>query len=383
MSVMNGLININIALKKYSIQFVFLFLFWLAGVVFFFFTQPGENLWGIFLLSFTVRTPEFASDFAGFYSLMLPIFLEVIVIGFLMGELLEKYNPVVTSRILAKHRSNHTVIVGYEHLSRRIVEYCIEEKKSFSVIEEDDEVAEDMISNGYPVVIGDATDLINLEAANIMKAKEVFVVINDIRVAIMCVENIRKLNKSCPIYVRIFEEHVQDYLKQAPLNAFPFSTSKAAMESIEEWTTGKTGKAIIIGRDHLTHRIAFTISQQAGREAYLFDDEHDGTDFVQNEQFHIINEFACFLSDLQAHLNLNEITQVFISWKRDTEFDEAIYLTSKLHFRYPNIEVYTRVFDEEIIELMKRFNAKSFSSSRSTFKFLQHNVAGDSAIRKK
>jgi len=378
---MNGLINLNLAFKKYKIQFIFLFLFWFGALLFFFFTQPGESLWGLFLLSITVRTPDIASDFAGFYFLMLPIFLEVIVLGFIMGELMEKYNPIVTSRILAKHRSNHTIIIGYGHLSRRIVEHCIEESKQFVVIEDDEEVAEDLISNGYPVVIGDATDLNNLVAANVKKAKEIFVIINDVRVAIMCVESVRKLNKDCPIYVRIFEDHVQDYLRQAPLRAFPFSTSKATMEGIKEWTERKTGKAIIIGRDHLTHRIAFYISQQAGREAYLFDDEHDGIEFVENNQLHIINEFACFLSDLRDHIDLDEVTQVFISWKRDTEFDEAIYLASKLHLRYPDIEVYARVFDEEIIELMNRFNAKSFSSSRATFKFLQHNVAKDSAIR--
>lgn len=381
MSMMNSLININIALKKYKIQFIFLFVFWLTGLLFFLFTQPGESLWGLFLLSITVRTPVNASDFAGFYNLILPIFLEVIVFGFIMGELLEKYNPVVTSRILAGHQSNHTVVIGYGHLSKRIVEYCIEEKKPFSVIEDDEEVAEDLTSNGYPVVIGDATDPRNLEAANIKRAKEVFVIINDVRVAIMCVEGIRKINKECPIYVRVFEDHVQEYLRQAPLKAFPFSTSKATMEGIEEWTEGKTGKAIIIGRDHLTHRIAFYISQQEGRDAYLFDDEHDGTEFEENEHFHIINEFACFLSDLRAHVKLDEISQVFICWKRDSEFDEAIYLTSKLYFRYPNIEIYTRVFDKPIADLVKRYNAKTFSSSMTTFQYLQHNVAKNSAIR--
>ena len=85
---------------------------------------------------------------------------------------------------------------------------------------------------------------------------------------------------------------------------------------------------------------------------------------------------------MRPHVNLDEVTQVFICWKRDTEFDEAIYLTLKLSLRYPHIEVYTRVFDEELVGLVKRYNAKTFSSSESTFKFLQQNVSKDSALAK-
>jgi Trk K+ transport system NAD-binding subunit len=306
--------------------------------------------------------------------------MEVVVFGFIMGELLEKYNPLITSRILAKHKRNHTVIIGYHHLSVRIVEYCIENKKSFCLIEDDQEKVEDLISAGLPVVVGDATESSNLNFASVKRAKEIFINIDDVRVAIICTEKIRKINPNCRIYVRAFGEHVQEYLRQPPLNAYSFSISKWAMEGIEKWTNEEKGTAIVIGRDSLTHRIAHHISLIPEREVYLFDDEHDGIEFVENDKLHIINEHACFLSDLRESVKLDEVSQLFICWKQDSDFDDSLYLVSKLHLRYPNIQVFVRVFDEELIDLVEKHNAKTFSTSSKAFKLLQKEVPSDSAI---
>ena len=216
--------------------------------------------------------------------------------------------------------------------------------------------------------------------ASVKRAREVFINIDDVRVAIICTEKIRKFNPDCRIYVRAFGDHVQEYLRQKPLNAYSFSTSKWAMDGIHKWTNDKKGNVIVIGRDKLTHRIAHHISLIPGREVYLFDDEHDGIEFVENDQLHIINERACFLSDLREHLNMEEISQVFICWKKDSDFDESLYLASKLNLRYPNIELYVRVFDEELVDLVEKYNAKTFSTSSRAFKLLQKEVPPDSVI---
>ena len=383
MGLLNSFINFELKLKQYKLQFVFLFLFWFAGFIFFLFTEPGSSFGELVLYSLTVRSPLNAGDVANFYSLIWPILLEVIVFGFIMGELLEKYNPLITSRILAKHKRNHTVIIGFHHLSERIIEYCIANKKSFCIIEDSEELVEDLISSGCPVVVGDPTEATNLAFTNVKRAKEVFISIDDARIAIICTEKIRKANQECPIYVRVFEDHVQEYLKQPPLNAIPFSTSKWAMDGIREWIKGKKGKAIVIGRDSLTHRIAYDISLQPDREVFLFDDEHDGIEFNVNDQLQIINEFACFLSDLRAHVKLDEVTQAFICWKQDSEFDESLYLTSKLSLRYPHIEIFVRIFDEELIDLVENYNATTFSTSSNAFKMLQKQVHSSSAIAPK
>ncbi|MFX0048439.1 MAG: NAD-binding protein [Candidatus Hermodarchaeota archaeon] len=383
MSLLNVLIEIELKLKQYKVQFIFLFLFWFAGFSVFLVIEPNHTFWEYVLFSLTVRQPENAGDFTNFYSLVWPILLEVIVFGFIMGELLEKYNPVITSRILAKYKRNHIVIIGYYHLSERIIEHCIANKESFCVLEDNQELVEDLINSSYPVVVGDPTEPINLEFASIKRAKEVFIGIDDARIAIICTEKIRKINLECPIYLRVFEDHLQDYLKQPPFNATPFSTSKWAMDGIRDWTKGKKGNVIVIGRDSLTHRIAYEISLQPDREVFLFDDEHDGIEFKVNDQLHIIKEFACFLSDIRVHVNLEEVTQVFICWKQDSEFDESLYITYKLNLRYPHIEIFVRIFDEELIDLVENYNAKTFSTSSNAFKMLQKQVPSYSAIAPK
>jgi hypothetical protein len=335
------------------------------------------------MFSLTIRRPENAGDFTNFYSLVWPILLEVIVFGFIMGELIEKYNPIITSRILAKYKRNHIVIIGFHHLSERIIEYCIENKESFCIIEDNKELVEDLINSGCPVVVGDPTESVNLTYGSVKRAKEVFIGTDDARIALICTEKIRKINQECPIYVRAFEDHVQEYLKQPPLNAVSFSTSKWAMEGIKEWIKGKTGNAIVIGRDKLTHRIAYELSLQPERKVYLFDDEHDGIEFVVNERLHFIEEFVYFLSDIRTHVKLEDVTQAFICWKKDSEFDESLYLASKLNLRYPHIETFVRIFDEELIDLVENYNAKPFSTSSNAFEMLQTQVSPDSIIAPK
>ncbi|GAJ22763.1 unnamed protein product, partial [marine sediment metagenome] len=98
------------------------------------------------------------------------------------------------------------------------------------------ELVEDLISTGYPVVVGDPTETANLAFASVKRAREIFINSDDDRIIIICTEKIRKVNEVCPIYVRAFEDHVREYLKQPPLNTIPFSTSKWAMEGIHKWT---------------------------------------------------------------------------------------------------------------------------------------------------
>ncbi|TXT64230.1 MAG: hypothetical protein BAJALOKI3v1_240044 [Promethearchaeota archaeon] len=380
MSVMNYLIEIHLKLKQYKYPFLFLFLFWLGGFTYFFFTEPIHEFWAIFLYSLTVRCPSTTSDFAAFYALVWPIILEVIVFGFIIGELLEKYNPLITSRILCKHQHNHTVIIGYDHLSVRIIEHCIENKRSFCIIEDDEEKVEDYINQGYAVTVGDPTDTKNLLNLNIKDAKEIFICTNDYRIAIICSEKIRNYNEKCPIYVRAFEGHVREYLQQEPLNVFAFSVSKWAMDAVVKWSRASKGKAIVIGRDHLCHRLAYDISTQDDREVFLFDDIHDGIPFPENEKLHIINDFPRFLSDIRDYVNLSEVEQLYIFWTSRLEFDEAIYLTAKIFSRYPDIEIFVRVFDDELNDVVKRYNAKTFSSSLYAFKMLQKNVPPNSSI---
>jgi hypothetical protein len=152
------------------------------------------------------------------------------------------------------------------------------------------------------------------------------------------------------------------------------------MEVVRGWTNNKKGDAVVIGRDYLTHRIAHHISLQLDRQVYLFDDENDGIEFVENSQLHIINDLPRYLSDLNPNVNFEKISQVFICWTQESEFDEALYLTSKINLRFPHIEIFVRIYDEELIDLVRRYNAQTFSSSSHAFKMLQKEVTSGSSI---
>jgi len=51
--------------------------------------------------------------------------------------------------------------------------------------------------------------------------------------------------------------------------------------------------------------------------------------------------------------------------------------------RYPHIEIFVRIFDEELIDLVENYKAKTFSTSSNAFKMLQKQVPPDSAIASK
>jgi len=119
---------------------------------------------------------------------------------------------------------------------------------------------------------------------------------------------------------------------------------------------------------------------QSDREIYIFDDDHDDIEFPVNEQLHIINDFVHFLNNLYSYVNLEEVTQLFICWNRESEYDESLYLTSKINLDYPDIEVFVCIFDEELKDLVEKYNAKTFSTSKRAFKMLHKVVSIDSAI---
>ena len=77
MSILNVLIEIELKLKQYKIQFIFLILFWLAGLSLFVVIEPNHSFLEYILFSLTVRRPENAGDFTNLYSLLWPILLEV------------------------------------------------------------------------------------------------------------------------------------------------------------------------------------------------------------------------------------------------------------------------------------------------------------------
>jgi len=375
------LIDLKLKIKHNKWPFIICIIFWAIGFAYYIGFETDKNIWDLIAITSGIRSPSVVSDFSGFYQLMWPILIEVIVIGFIFGALIEKFNPVLTSKLMAEQQRNHSVVIGYHHFGRRIVEYLQEHQKPYTVIEENEENVEFLISEGEPVIVGDPTDLSNLNSAGVQHAKEVFLVVNDVREIIVVCEKVRELNAKCAIYTRILGESYSDYLGREPFNALSFSTSTWALESVREWTRGERGKVIVLGRDSLAQRITEYLGREQQRETFLIDQIIDSSFYDDDENIKIISDNATILNAIEEHLDLNNISQIFICWKEENEFSDSINLTSHFHQKYPNLKVYTRIFDEELGAIMKKFGATVFSTSQYAFNKLQEHVYPDSAIK--
>ncbi len=377
------LIDLKLKIKHNKWPFIICIIFWAIGFVYYISFETDENIWHLIAITTGIRSSNIVSDFSGFYQLMWPILIEVIVIGFIFGALIEKFNPVLTSKLMAEKQRNHSVIIGYHHFGRRIVEYLQDHHKPYTVIEENEEKVDLLISEGEPVIVGDPTDLSNLESAGVKFAKEVFLVVNDVREIIVVCEKVRGLNSKCSIYTRILGEGYSEYLSREPFNALSFSTSKWALESVREWTIGERGKVIVLGRDSLAQRITEYLGREQQRETFLIDPIIDASFYDDDEKITIFSDNATILNAIEEHIDLNTVSQIFICWKEESEFSDSLNLTLHFHQKYPNLKVYTRIFDEELGAIMKKFGATIFSTSQYAFNKLQKHVYPDSAIKEK
>ncbi len=195
-------------MKRFRLPFIIFILFWIIGFVVFYIIDENKNFWNIVLTSICVN--ESSHTFYNFYQLLWPLLFELLILTFIISALQEfyGYNPIVNSRKIASGRKNHSVILGYNHLGERIVEYLRENKCPYSVVDIELQKVDDLISLNQPVVVvGDYTDIDIIRLAGIEKCKEVFCVTTDLRRALIATEKVRELNKDCALYMRVFDDH--------------------------------------------------------------------------------------------------------------------------------------------------------------------------------
>jgi Trk K+ transport system NAD-binding subunit len=374
------LIDLKLKIKQNRWLFYLFVGFWIIGFIYYWIYESDQGFIDVILTSVLIREPVGMTDFNGFYRLLWPIMIEVIIFGFFVHALLEKYNPVETCRILARAQTNHTVVIGFYHLGERIVDYLIENKKAFALIEKDGTVVEDLIKMGQPVVIGDPIEETNLAFTNVKAAKEVFILSNDTKETLVTAEKIRDVNKSCKLYIRLFNDQFRSFLKDPPINAQTFSTSEWAMESVRDWVKNQTGKTLVLGRDNLTQRIVEFIALTQKREVILIDPKID-EDLYRNEpNIKIIKDNCERFRYLRDHVNFEEISQAYVCWAEESEFNTSIYLATQFYKYVPKIKLYIRIFDDELSNVMNKLNAITFSTSEFAFQKLKKIVDSNSSL---
>lgn len=365
-------------LKQFRLPFAIFLLFWIAGYVTFYFIEDGLKWWEVLLISICARASESHTTFYNVYQILWPLLFELLILAFILTTLQEFYgfNPIASARKIATHRSNHTVVLGYNHLGERIVDCLRDNKKKYSLVEIELEKVEDLINFSEPVVVGDYTDLDIMKLAKVDRCKEVFCVTNDLRRALIAAVKVRELNKNCDLYMRVFNRHFRDYLTGEPWNAFTFSLSKWNMDSVKRWSEGinENDEIIVMGNDSIVSRIVNHYGVDLKAKVYLIDPE------INPE---VYNEFDCvfpytdkvqFIENLGERCELSNIKQIYICWNTEALFSDAIILSVAIKKQFPDIELYVRMFDEELAEIAKSIGVTTFSTSAYAFQMLQKEV---------
>jgi len=378
----NRIMTIRNQFRRFLLPFALFLLFWIIGITIFAVIEPDNSAKNVLLVSMCIN--ESSSTFYNFYKFLWPLLFELLILTFILTTLQEiyGYNPVVKSRRQASSRKNHSVVLGYNHLGERIVNYLQKHKRAYSLVEIDYDKVEDLIHFGQPVVVGDYTDIDIMELSGVKKCKEVFCVTKDLRRALIAAVKVRELNPACDLYMRVFNEHFRKYLTGEPWNAYTFSTSKWALESVENWSKdiSKDNAIIVLGNDTLVTRIAEYYGKTLGAQVHIIDPEIEPAvyDDLPNVCPHKDN--ILYIENLEASYDLKSISQIYICWNTTDQFSDAILLTVAIRQQYPNIELFVRMFDEELADIAKTIDAKTFSTSAFAFNMLQKEVKNDSGI---
>jgi hypothetical protein len=304
-------------------------------------------------------------------------------LGFIIVAFFQEYNPVQTARLYAKHQKNHTLIIGYNHLSARIVDYLRKKHRAFVVIEDNEKAVDELIHDEEAIIIGDPIDDKNLIDARVKKCKEAFIMTDNSRLTIICAEKIRAMNPTCQLYLKLFEQEFNSYLNSSPFNAMTFSNSKWALKTVNEWVKDESGPTLVLGSNHLSRRITEFLAYDLQRSVIWMDDKIDTDIYRDNPKVKIIKDDINRVDCLEEHINFNEINQIFFCWKENETTADSLYLSMELKRRFPTLKIYVRIFQDELGLILEKVGIIPFSITKSGFKMLQKEVHPTSSIYEK
>ncbi len=114
----------------------------------------------------------------------------------------KKYFSGVRMMDKIKKMSNHYIICGGGRVGEHIAEILAKKKKKFVIVERENELRDEIVREGYPLVKGDALDEETLLDAGAKKAVAVISVLPETEKNILVTLTARELNPSVKIYAR-------------------------------------------------------------------------------------------------------------------------------------------------------------------------------------
>lgn len=355
-------------------SFIIIAGWFLMGAIYFALTQTGATVKDIILMTFYMKEPIITNNFVAFYNLFGSIVVLQGILQIMIGRSMEKANPTMMCREIAKDIKRPYIVVHHGHVGSRITDFLREHKKKYIVIEEEEELVDGLLEAGEPVIVEDPLDEHAWDDVDVKNAKAVFLCEDDPKETIILASKIRKINKKVPMVVRVFEDEIREMLEQDPFNATCFSTSKTTLTEIKElWLdSSKKGKVVIIGIANFTRLLAMELNKM-GRKVVVVDTEETELDYFNGTSIKAVEGDGSQMQLLESpEVGIQTAQQVFFGIKN--ELKSSIVGSVNIKKKYPNIDVYVRLFDDDLAEFLERLGIKTFSTSKYMIEILKKKV---------
>ena len=190
----------------------------------------GFSVWDALRASVFFKYVE-GSDFSAAYDMWTQGIIFGLAFSVFFQNVLEKYNPERSCRMLAKELHDHIVVIGHSHLGQRLVSHFRQEGTPYCLIERNPDCVDDLLREGEPVVVDDSREKDALADANVAAAKTVIIASNNLETALLVTKRVRDCNKTCTIIARCYQDEFAEVMESLGANEV-ISSSKNAFEDI-------------------------------------------------------------------------------------------------------------------------------------------------------
>lgn len=144
-----------------------------------------------------------------------------------------RYACQMISSKIKEWGSKDAVLIGCNHITRRLMRKFKAIKLPYKIIEKNRDVVEDIIDE-EPIIIGDAKDSDILKEAGVSTTNLIITLMDEVEEVLLITDEIREINKNSHLICRIFHDEVAEVLEKPPFNAHIISTSKNTLQKLIE-----------------------------------------------------------------------------------------------------------------------------------------------------
>ncbi len=360
--------KIKIIIRQNLIPLIIV-LVWFICNYFIFLYGTSFNYFESLLILFYFK--ESHTPWGSFYSSMTEFLIFGLVFSLITIELFRKYNPIEACRKFASVLHDHIIIIGYNHIGRRLANYYRSLGKNFIIIDKNPKAVHDLLDKEEPVIVDDGMSLQALMDARVKNAEAVYIMSDHLELLMVACSNVRHNNKNCKLVCRVFEDDIAEVIANT-FNAITISTSKFASNIIlEEIKKGRYKDILLIGMNHINIRLINEIKKEIHDLNYCLIEENEELveELVEEEDPKVL------IGDPKEYITLHKIPikemDLVINTLQNTA--DSILITKRIRDLNKNCKVISRFFLDEVAQVMTEppFNAKVISSSKFTLEIMK------------